>query len=244
MLKSPAFLVTCMYGIVFLILGNLSGNAIQLGVYVMVAAGHDNPSKGPVLGIAIAALTLAVSVHIFSRRGGIVLNNAFAVFKVSLLVTIIILGILRKSGLDLGGGSTQTKNFEKPFAGSSSHLANYVDSLLYILYSYSGFKQPFYVLGEAKTPRRIFPWATNAAVLIQWLLFVLTNLAYLWAVDATRIEETLAEDYNGQSDMVSLFFESIFGTESPTPKRVMTGLLSLSILGNIIVMTCKSRQVH
>jgi amino acid transporter len=229
-----------MYGIVFLILGNLSGNAIQLGIYVMSAAGYDNPPKGPVLGIAIAALTLAVSVHIFSRRGGIVLNNAFAVFKVSLLLAIIILGVLRKAGLDLGGGSTQTKNFEKPFSGASSDLANYVDSLLYILYSYSGFKQPFYALGEAKTPRRIFPFATNAAVLIQWLLFVLTNVAYLWAVDVTRIQATAAVDYTGPPDIASLFFESIFGTQSPTPKRVMTGLLALSILGNIIVMTCKS----
>lgn len=229
-----------MFGIVFLILGNLTGNAIQLGMYTMTAAGYDDPSKSSVLGIAIAALTFAASVHAFSRRGGILLNNAFAIFKVGLLIAMIALGFAWKCGRDFGGGNAQTKNFETPFAGTSGNLANYVDSLLYILYSYSGFKQPFYVLSEAETPKRIFPFATTAAVALQWLLFVLVNVAYTCVVDLSRLQATLADDYTGPVDMAVLYFESIFGEESPTPKRVMTGFLALSILGNIIVMTCKS----
>jgi amino acid transporter len=232
-------MTTCMFGVVFIILGNLSGNAIQLGMYTMTAAGYDNPSKGSVLGIAIAALTFAVCVHAFSRRGGILMNNAFAIFKVSLLVAIIALGIAWKCGRDFGGGNAQTKNFEKPFSSSSGHLADYVDSLLYILYSYSGFKQPFYVLSEVETPRRIIPKATTAAVALQWLLFVLVNVVYTWAVDLSRLQATTLDGYTGPVDMAALFFESIFGEESPTPRRVMTGLLALSILGNIVVMTCQ-----
>jgi hypothetical protein len=42
-----------MYGIVFIILGNLSGNAIAFGIYVMSAAGYDDPSRGSVIGLAI-----------------------------------------------------------------------------------------------------------------------------------------------------------------------------------------------
>jgi hypothetical protein len=59
----PKFLITCMYGIVFILLGNLSGNAIAFGSYIMEAAGDPDPSKGTVIGIAIAALTLAIGVH-------------------------------------------------------------------------------------------------------------------------------------------------------------------------------------
>lgn len=232
-----------MYGIVYLILGNLSGNAIQLGVYFMTALGHDDPSKGSVIGVAIAALTFAVLIHVFSRRGGILINNGFAIFKVSLLIAIIIIGILHRSGVDLGGGAKQTKNFEMPFAGTSTSFANYVDSLLYIFYSYSGFKQPFYAMSECATPRRIFPLVTNIAVAVQWVLFILTNFAYLWAVDLSRLQATTAADYRGSKDIASLFFESVFGTESTTPKRVMTGLLAFSILGNIIVMTFVAARV-
>jgi hypothetical protein len=52
-----------MYGIVFILLGNLSGNAIAFGNYIMEAAGEPDPSKSVVIGIAIAALTLAIGVH-------------------------------------------------------------------------------------------------------------------------------------------------------------------------------------
>ena len=61
----PRFIVTCTYSIMDLTLGNLSGNAIQLGIYVATAAGYEDPSKGAVLGIAVAALGIAAGVHIF-----------------------------------------------------------------------------------------------------------------------------------------------------------------------------------
>lgn len=239
MIPEPRLLVTCMYGIAFLILGNLSGNAIQLGKFAMTAFGYDDPSKGAILGIAIAALTVAVVIHMFSRRGGILLNNVFAIFKVSLLVAMICMGIARKCGATFGRPQNevkQTTNFENSFPGTPSSLANYSDSLLFVLYSYSGFKQPFYVLSEVETPRRIFPWATTTAVLIQWTLFVLINVAYLWVVDLSIIQEN-------KEDMATLFFEALFGNDSPKPKRAMTGLLALSILGNIIVMTCEENYL-
>ena len=79
----PHMLTTCMYGIVFIILGNLSGNAIAFGIYVMSAAGYDDPSRGSVIGLAVGALSCACLVHVASRRGGIILNNIFAVVKVA-----------------------------------------------------------------------------------------------------------------------------------------------------------------
>src|SRR4051812_2092132 len=87
-----------MYGIAFIVLGNLSGNAIALGRYVMLAAGHDDPGKGPVIGIAIAALVIITLLHVFSRRGGILVNNFFAVLKVCMLLMIIIVGIATRTG--------------------------------------------------------------------------------------------------------------------------------------------------
>lgn len=156
---------------------------------------------------------------------------------------MIVLGIASRSGRDFGGGNTQNKNFENAFSGTSGNLANYVESFSYILYSYSGFNHPFYVLNEAETPRKIYPIATSAALALQWLLFVLVNVAYIWVVDLSRLQATTADGYTGPEDMAALFFDSIFGAESPTPKRVMAGLLGLSILGNIIVMTCKSIRI-
>ena len=140
-----------MYGIVFIILGNLSGNAIAFGIYVMSAAGHDDPSRGSVIGLAIGVLTLACLVHVASRRGGIMLNNMFAVAKVAILLIIIILGFVRSRGYTFGGHATASDypthnfNLDKSFEGDGQNAPSFADALLFIVYTYSGFEQPFYV---------------------------------------------------------------------------------------------------
>ena len=174
-----------MYGIVFIILGNLSGNAIAFGIYVMSAAGYDEPSRGPVIGLAIGALTIACLVHTASRRGGIILNNSFAVVKVLILLLIIIFGFMRAAGYTFGGHANPathpTHNFDlnKSFKGDGQNAPSFADSLLFIVYTFSGFEQPFYVLSEVRAPRRRFPKYTLTAMLIASLLFLLVNIAYV-----------------------------------------------------------------
>ena len=150
----PHILTTCTYGVVFIILGNLSGNAIAFGLYVMSAAGYDDPSRGSVIGVAIGALTLACLVHVASRRGGIILNNVFAISKVAILLIIIIFGFIRSRGYTFGGHATTddypTHNFDldNSFKGDGQNAPSFADALLFIVYTYSGFEQPFYVSFE------------------------------------------------------------------------------------------------
>ena len=80
-----------MYGIAFIVLGNLSGNAIAFGIYVTSAAEHS-PEKGLVVGLAIVALTVTALLNMLSSRVAIFFNNLFAAIKVALLLAIIVLG--------------------------------------------------------------------------------------------------------------------------------------------------------
>jgi amino acid permease len=142
-----------MFGIPFILLGNLAGNALALGRYVMLAAGYSDAagrltaSQGSVTGIAIVALSVVILIHMCTRRGGIFLNNLFAVLKVLLLLAIIVIGFsFRGGGLPvkdhLGG-----QNYSSPtsFSERARSLSSYTESLLVIMYSYSGYEQPFYV---------------------------------------------------------------------------------------------------
>lgn len=147
-----------MYGIVFILLGNLSGNAIALGQYVMLAAGYSDEngnltaSHGSVIGTAIAALTIVILIHMASRRGGILLNNAFAVFKILVFLVIIVLGFAVRGGANfskvqpsppkLGNDNFETKT---SFSDLPKNVSSFTTSFLYILYAYSGYEQPFYV---------------------------------------------------------------------------------------------------
>ncbi len=236
MFPRPKFLVTCMYGIVFILLGNLSGNAISFGNYVMIAANRQNASRADIIGLAIAALSVAILLHICSRRGGIFINNLFTVVKVLILIAIIVMGFIKAGGHKLGGADKATDNFSPPnsFRSSRRGVADYADSFLYIIYAYSGFEQPFYVLSEVSRPRRVFPKYTLIAMAIATTLFLLVNVAYLCAVPKDM-------QLGSTQDMATLFFAQMFGHEAA--KRVMAGFIAFSIFGNIVVMTFTASRV-
>lgn len=104
------------------------------------------PDKGTAAGIAIGALTFVILLHLFSRRGGIIVNNAFAVTKVALLITIIALGIAKGAGAFSGQGKAPLENFTADvFVTNRKDATSWSNSLMLCMYSYSGFEQPFYV---------------------------------------------------------------------------------------------------
>lgn len=103
------------------------------------------PDKGVAAGIAIAAL-FVVLLHMFSRRGGILVNNAFAITKVLLLVAIIALGIAKGAGAFPGRGKAPLENFTQGvFVTNRRDPTSWSNALMFCMYSYSGFEQPFYV---------------------------------------------------------------------------------------------------
>lgn len=83
----------CLFGISFICVGNMAGNSIICALRLLQAANPGVPaedfSNGTVRGIAIAIAVLACFIHTVSRRGGILLNNIFALIKVGILLLII-----------------------------------------------------------------------------------------------------------------------------------------------------------
>ncbi len=146
-----------MYGVVYVILGNLSGNAIAFGIYVLEAfntTGHD----AAVRGLAVAALTVACLLHAFWRNGGIIVNNVLASLKALILMAVIAIGFAASAGAKFGNGPVHgetvdpstgrvTSNFDvhSSFDHPRRDVASYADALLFIVYTFSGYEQPFYV---------------------------------------------------------------------------------------------------
>ena len=146
-----------MYGIVFIILGNLSGNAIAFGIYVLEAAGIEGHDAA-IRGLAVAASTAACLLHGAWRHGGIAVNNMLASLKVLILIAIICIGFAASAGAKFGHGpvhgetvgsisGNMTSNFDThtSFSHARHDAASYADSLIFIVYTYSGWEQPFYV---------------------------------------------------------------------------------------------------
>lgn len=244
--KSPKARTTCMYGVIYVTLANLSGNAIAFGLYVMEAAGVAG-SDSAVRGLAVTSLTFACILHALWRKGGIVFNNLLAFFKVSMLLAVIVIGFAVSAGASFGNGSVHgttvdpnthkaVSNFDTQtsFLHASHDVANYANSLLFVLYSFSGYEQPFYVMSEIYRPKKLFARSTIVAVILIAVLNVLVNVSFLCAV-------SLNEELYDSLDMATVFFKDVFGNE--LAPRVMSGIIAFSIFGNIVVMTFTASRV-
>lgn len=146
-----------MYGVVFVLLGNLSGNAIAFGKYLLKAVGiqgHD----AAIRGLAVAAITAICLLHGIWRRAGIIINNVLASLKVLTLIGVIVIGFAASAGANLGHGPVHgetvnpktgevTSSFDThaSFNTARRDVASYADSLLFIFHTYSGYEQPFNV---------------------------------------------------------------------------------------------------
>ncbi|KAL9018212.1 MAG: hypothetical protein Q9185_004485 [Variospora sp. 1 TL-2023] len=210
-----------------------------MGQYIMQAAGQpDNPEA--IRGIAVAALLGACLIHGLWRNGGIVLNNVLAIIKILTLMAVIIIGFAVAGGASFGNGPIgrnavkENFNTRKSFSRPSDDAGSYARSIVYVVYSYSGFKQPFYVLSEVSHPKKRFAKATIGTMFLIAVLFILANVAYLCAVPKDRV-------LGDELDMANIFFRDVFGNE--TAPRVMSGIIALSIFGNIVVMTFTASKV-
>ncbi|KAM0232655.1 hypothetical protein ACHAP5_010662 [Fusarium lateritium] len=246
--RKPAYrsgtvlLSTCMFGFCFVALGNMAGNCISFATRVLYASGNDDPAPGAVRGIAIGIAVLTCFIHTFSRRGGILLNNILAMIKVMILLLIIITAIVVGAGGLKTHEGEKVKNYipentqpSRAFADSGD-ANGYAHAFLAIIFSFSGFEQPNYVMGEISRPRRKHPIAMMLGVGIAILLYMAVNVSYMVVVPRNaQINTNVAQE----------FFERTLGslTENETGKRIFNAFLAISSMGNIIVMTYTAARV-
>lgn len=251
---------------------------MAFGIYICQAAGIEGHQPLE-RGLAVVCLTTACLLHASWRKGGIVVNNLLAIMKVLVLLAIIIIGFAASAGASFGHGpvhgetiNPKTKsaaaNFSthSSFAFASKDPASYAESLLYVVYTFSGYEQPFYVsqliqrklcvasvsdrsaqvLSEVYRPKKTFAKSTIAGQGLACILFMLVNAAYVRRL-ATKaqqapliVRQLCAVSFDrrlndGELDMATIFFREVFGNE--IAPRVMSGIIALSIFGNVVVMT-------
>ncbi|OJD37432.1 high-affinity methionine permease [Diplodia corticola] len=234
--KKPRYLVTCVYGLLFIVVGNMAGNSIAFGDYILRAAGHENPSRAAVRGIALGVITFTCIFHGTWRKGGIWLNNFFAVLKVATLCFIVVVGFCALGGVFGDKANKAATNYatDKSFSNTSDSSYGYAEGFLSVIFAYTGFTQSNYVLSEVDQPRKKFRKGVLSAVSLMCVLYMLVNVAYFIVVDKD-------DPRLGASDVSTLFFKNTFG--GGAAPRVLNAFMAISGLGNIIVMTFTAARV-
>ncbi|KAF2743492.1 amino acid transporter [Sporormia fimetaria CBS 119925] len=240
--KRPKFLMSCIFGIIFIVFGHLAGNAIQFGVFMQTAinptCNEDDEcfNKGAVLGWAITVLTLCAIINIATRRLAIVLNNGFAIVKVLMVVIMAFLGMIYGAAKGDGCRKISWKN-----RGAGGGFGDIVLALFYAMYPYTGFEQPFYVLAEVRQPRKIFAKYVILAMLIVMVLFPLANVGFLCM--------TPYDGNEGLEDNMALaLFQRIARDrgelrEATGSRQGVSVLLAIFIFGNIMAQTYTASRV-
>jgi len=241
--QRPRLFMSCLFGITFILFGNLAGNAIQFGVYMQHAispqCAEDDAcfNKGAVIGWAVGILTLCSFLNVATRKLFIWFNIGFAAAKFLLVVVVALLGI----GYGTAHGNGCRTNLAWSNRGPGSDFGDIALAMFYGMYSYTGFEQPFYVLAEVDRPREVFAKNVLLALGAVIFFFPLTNVGYFCVVPYSGPDSV-------PTNMALEFFDIIARNGDQTAdtsasQRFVSVLLAFVIFGTIMAQTFTGSRV-
>jgi APA family basic amino acid/polyamine antiporter len=175
--------------------------------------------QAPPLPLGVGIIWLAALVHLRGVRFGGAFHNVWTVLKLILIVAFIVAGF--------AFGDREPISFA-PSAADLSAIAGapFAISLVFVMYSYSGWNAATYIAGELREPARNLPRALLAGTAIVIVLYVGLNAVFL----ATTPIQELA----GQLDVASIAGQHVFG---PFGGRIVGALICLGLISSISAMT-------
>jgi APA family basic amino acid/polyamine antiporter len=176
------------------------------------------PGVPPML-VALFVAWLVTAIHLAGVRTGEIFQNVSTVLKVVLILVLIVAGLFfrRSQALDLG---IHTDTLQALVSGP------FAVSLVFVMYSYSGWNAATYITGEVRNPAKNVPWALLVGTAIVIVLYVLLNSVFL----LTTPRQTLS----GQVEVGLLAGQAIFG---PVGGAVVSALIALGLVASISAMT-------
>jgi APA family basic amino acid/polyamine antiporter len=173
----------------------------------------------PALWVGIAATWLITLVHLRGVQMGSLFHNVWTVLKLALILAFLV------------AGATFADPQLISFAPSASDFgyvtgAPFAISLVFVMYSYSGWNAATYIAGEIRDPQRSLPRALIFGTLIVLALYVGLNWVFLRVTPMHKLA--------GQLDVAVVAGRQIFGDAGG---RVVGGLICLGLVSSISAMT-------
>lgn len=221
--RKPKFFVTAMYGSYVFFLGWAAGNSVVVGEYLLNAAGKEVTTWNS-RGIGLGVITFAFLVNGLHVKSGLFLANVLGVFKLGIVFFIAITGWVALGGGIKTNNFTDPHNFDHSFRGSNPTGFGVVNALYNVIWSYVGYSNANYALGEIKNPVKVLRVAAPSAFLLLAVLYIFVNVAYFAVVPV--------EDIASSGRIVAAsFFKYAFGD---TAEKAASVFVALSALGNVL----------
>lgn len=223
MYRKPKFLITAMYASYVFFLGWAAGNSIVTGEFLLNAAGKT-VTQWNSRAIGLGVITFAFLVNGINVKAGLLLANALGVFKVVIVVFISVTGWVALAGGIKTNNFQNPHNFTDAFSGTTPTGFGIVNALYNVIWSFVGYSNANYALGEIKNPVRVLRIAAPTALLVISILYMFVNVAYYAVVPADEIRSS------GRI-VVASFFRYAFGTKA---EKAASVIVALSTLGNVL----------
>lgn len=178
-----------------------------------------------IFGASLAVVIALSLVHSMTVRASGNFQIGITTMKVSLIVVFILIGLWVECGVPhefVPKGKDITNILSAPFAVS----------LMFVLYSYSGWNAAAYIIGEVRNPQRTVPWALLVATAVVTLLYVSLNAVFLAAAPM--------EDYVDKIEVGEIAAKHLLGEDGG---RIMSGLISLGLISAVSAMTWAGPRV-
>lgn len=172
---------------------------------------------------SIAVVLILAAIHAVALRVSGVVQVAATFLKVSLIVTFIIAGCWLAQGVNLW-----------PHPGDWRLIASapFAISLMFVMYSYSGWNAAVYIAGEVKSPERIVPAALTTATLAVTLLYVALNAVFLSSAPIS--------EFAGKVAVGEVSARHLFGAGGG---RIMSGVIAVGLISSLSALTWAGPRV-
>lgn len=174
-------------------------------------------------GLAAAFILALTFIHTRGQAPASRLQSITTILKLAVLLAIMV------GGLALRRGRFEHLTPDLPAADVPWQVLGI--SLVYIMFSYSGWNAATYLAGEVKSATRILPRALVLGCGAVVLLYLLLNTVYVYALST---EAVTALSYDQVEPIAALAAERLFGPWVAAPLSVAIGLGLLATLSAFI----------
>jgi APA family basic amino acid/polyamine antiporter len=173
----------------------------------------------PALWLGVAATWAIALVHLRGVRSGSLFHNIWTVLKLALIIAFLV------------AGATYANPQPISFAPTASDIgyvtgAPFAISLVFVMYSYSGWNAATYIAGEIRDPQRSLPRALITGTLVVLALYVSLNWVFLRVAPMDQLA--------GKLDVAVVAGRHMFGEAGG---QVVGGLICLGLVSSISAMT-------
>ena len=175
--------------------------------------------------LGVVMTWLAALVHLGGVRFGGAYHNAWTALKLLFIAVFIVAGFTF--------GNLQAISFAPGAADLATVVsAPFAISLVFVMYSYSGWNAATYIVGELREPTRNLPRALFLGTGIVIVLYVALNAVFLISTPLPELA--------GQLDVAIIAGRHIFGELGG---RIVGALICLGLVSSISAMTCIGPRV-